>query len=275
MQKKFKSLFFVAIFLFSISQGSANEVKILHHSSNQFGPIWVFDDQAARCLSFVPPAQVVQSCMLPSRPAWMLFDYTSMMVSSVFFHDNPQKILMIGLGGGSMAKVINIILPQATLDIVEINPALPDITKKFFAFNPPAGTKIYVEDGAQFVKGAASGTYDIIILDAFTKDYIPPSMLSKEFALDIKRLLKQDGIVAANTFEANALHDKETKLFTEVFGSIYSATSQGNRIIFAKKGTLPDIREIGQRSVFWRFRLASVGINELQMMEIFKKMKKE
>lgn len=275
MQKKLKSLFFIALFLVSITRGYAHDIKILYQSSNEFGPVWVFDDKETICLSFVPPSNVVQSCMFPSKPTWMLYDYTQMMVSSVFFHDNPQKILMIGLGGASMAKAINAILPKAALDIVEINPSLPDLTKKFFAFEPTPATKIYVEDGVDFVKKSASETYDIIILDAFTKDYIPPSMLTEEFASDLRRLLKQDGILSVNTFEKNALHDKETKLFTEAFGDIYSATSQGNRIIFAKKGVLPDIKEIEQYSPLWRFRLASVGVSELRMMEIFRRMKKE
>jgi spermidine synthase len=266
-----KKLSFCTILLALTYNTYAIERNVVHHSTNEFGPLWIYDqsfNQAKeRCLSFIEPgSMLVQSCMIINKPNAVVFDYTSLMISSVFFHDNPRKILMIGLGGGTIPKAINVILPNATLDIVEINPSLPELAKEFFAFTPNQNTNIYIEDGVDFVKKAAAETYDIILLDAFTKDYIPPLMITKEFALGIKKMLKQNGVLSVNTLTNNVLHDQETKLFTEAFGKIYNVVAGGNRIIYAKNGMLPELQEIGQNSVFWRFRLAEVWIDQVRMM---------
>ncbi len=74
-------------------------------------------------------------------------------------------------------------LPNAQLDIVEIDPAVDRVARKYFGFKPAAKTRVFVEDGRVFVKraGRQKPNYDLVMLDAFAEDYIPEHMLTKEF----------------------------------------------------------------------------------------------
>ena len=58
--------------------------------------------------------------------------------------ENPEKILMIGLGGATVAKALNILVPNARLDIVEINPAIPPIVADYFEFGETHKNHIFV-----------------------------------------------------------------------------------------------------------------------------------
>lgn len=251
------------------------EIKELYYSADEFGPIWIIEKQGQRCLTFKPPSNPeAQSCMLPGEPSITLFDYPKIAISSIFLQDNPRKILMIGLGGASIAKGFNKLLPNVEFDIVEINPLIPKLAKEFFAFDPPPGTKIHTEDGVKFVNSSPSESYDLIIVDAFTKDYIPPAMLHRAFSQDLKRVLKEDGVLCVNTLTGSPYERRETQIFKDMFGKIYGISNSSNRVIFAKKGRFPDIEQIEHTSLFWRFRMAPLGIDQRAMIELFKQMQR-
>ncbi|PCJ25228.1 MAG: hypothetical protein COA94_06470 [Rickettsiales bacterium] len=153
--------------------------KILFHTESEFGPIWVYEEDNQRRLSFNGvPAHLIQSQIHLDRPEHLVAPYNQMLMSSLFFTSNPKKILMIGLGGATTAKALNLLLPKTPIDIVEINPALPPIAAEYFDFREDARNKIFIEDGVGFMKNAAKNSYDLIILDAFDIDYIPPGFLT-------------------------------------------------------------------------------------------------
>ena len=91
----------------------------------------------------------------------------------MFFNDNPQRILLIGLGGASIHNALNILLPRTQIDTVEINGVLPKIVDQYFGYKEDYRNKIFIEDGAIFAKESAADIYDIILIDAFNIDYIP------------------------------------------------------------------------------------------------------
>lgn len=61
-----------------------NEVKILYHTENDFGPIWVFEKNDKRCMSFIkPPAPIIQGCMSLKNPKTAaLFHYSQIFLGS-------------------------------------------------------------------------------------------------------------------------------------------------------------------------------------------------
>ena len=72
--------------------------------------------------------------------------------------------------------------------------------------------------------------YDYILLDAFTGEYIPEHLMTKEFLTEIKRLPTKDGVVVANTFSSSRLYHHESAI-VDVFGELTMPTMSGNRII--------------------------------------------
>ena len=127
--------------------------KILIKEESNFGPVWVFEKTGQRCMTFIePPTPIVQSCALTQNPKTVLHGYIKLFLSTLLFNDNPQRILVIGLGGASVHKALNILLPRTQIDTVEINDVLPKIVDQYFGYKEDYRNKIFIEDGAIFAK---------------------------------------------------------------------------------------------------------------------------
>jgi spermidine synthase len=110
-----------------------------------------------------------------------------------------------------------------------------------------------VQDARVFVRRqlARGHRYDYILLDAFTGEYIPEHLMTKEFLTEIKRLLTKDGVVVANTFSSSRLYHHESATYADVFGELYTMRlpTSGNRIILgARSGNLPTKDILEQRA---------------------------
>ena len=69
-------------------------------------------------------SSLIQSCMRLDAPDELVLDYTKAMMGFLLFNPAPSRVLMIGLGGGSMLKYMHSHLPAADITVVEINQAV-------------------------------------------------------------------------------------------------------------------------------------------------------
>jgi spermidine synthase len=187
-----------------------------------------------------------------AEPDKLVFDYTQMMMSALFMGPRPQRILIIGLGGGSLPRALAQAVPEAALDVVDIDPAVVRVARQYFSFVPGPHTTVFEEDGRVFVRHAIreGKTYDLILLDAYDHEYIPEHLLTREFLLEVKQLMNPGAVVAANTFSGSKLYDSESVTYHSVFGVFYNLKS-ANRVIIASNGMLPAATLIRQNAVGW------------------------
>ncbi len=245
--------------------------KILIKEESNFGPVWIFEEYGQRCMTFIkPPTPIVQSCALTQNPKIVLHGYVKLFLSTLFFNDNPQRILVIGLGGASVHRALNILLPRAQIDTVEINAVLPKLVDQYFGYKEDFRNKIFIEDGAIFAKESAADIYDIILIDAFNADYIPPQLLTDEFMQDIKKMLTPNGVVAINTFTVSKTYELESDLFKRNFGKYYNLIFNTSRVMIAAKNYLPDLPEIAAKSILWRYRFVEVGVDQNALLGLYK-----
>lgn len=214
----------------------------IHSERSLYRNLFVVQDNDLRCLTFRRAvATERQTCMRVSDPDHMVFPYTRMMLGSLLLKPDPKRVLIIGLGGGTLPMELRKLFPEAEIDVVEIDPAVTRVAEKFFGFKPDGKLKVSEEDGRVFVKKAqrAGTRYDIVMLDAFEDEYIPEHLSTKEFLEEVKSTLTPDGVVAANTFSSNRLYPYESATYASVFGPFYNL-KLGNRIIWAQQGKLAD-----------------------------------
>src|SRR5690606_26578921 len=109
-----------------------------------------------------------------SDPDKMVFAYTRMMTSALLLKPDTSSVLVIGLGGATLPLALAKILPDATIDSVEIDPAVARVAERFFGYRQGPRQQLFIEDGRAFVERArrAGKQYDMIMLDAFDSDYI-------------------------------------------------------------------------------------------------------
>ena len=104
----------------------------------------------------------------------------------------------VGLGAGTLAAYAR---PSDTIDFWDIDPKAIRIARDFFTFVPDSRGKIHIQqsDGRKGLE-ASSTDYDLIVIDAFCGDAIPPHLLTREaLATYFKRLEKRQGILVIHT----------------------------------------------------------------------------
>lgn len=102
--------------------------------------------------------------MLLSQPNELAVDYTRTMMGFLLLKQNPRHILMIGLGGGSLAKFCHQHLPDTELTVIEINPLVIALRGEFQV--PDDGERFHVieADGANFMR-ETDQLFDVVLVD--------------------------------------------------------------------------------------------------------------
>ena len=241
------------------------EATIVHRERSLYQTILITRDAGRLCLQFsVRENQRNQSCMNPRRPKRMVFSYTRMMMAALLLEPAPRTVLMAGLGGGTLPTALAELLPEATIDVVEIDAAVVEAAREFFGFAASDRLRVHVSDARVYVKRALlrEQRYDLVLLDAYGGDYIPEHLTTREFLAEARALLAADGVLAANTFSASRLYDHESETYRAVFGMFFNfkTSASNNRIVLARNGPLPPKTALRANAESWRERLKPYGV---------------
>ncbi len=132
------------------------------------------------------------------------------------------KALFLGGGGYTFPRFIDAKYPKAKIDVVEIDPEITRVARKYLGVAENSKIRTFNEDGRWFVMNCRErGTYDFIFGDAFNDLSIPYHLTTKEFAMQLKSLLKPDGLLMANvidSFKEGAFLPSYIRTLEEVFG---------------------------------------------------------
>lgn len=225
------------LYLPSSSIGSAENEKVLYEGDSLYHHIRVSEVDGYRYLSF-NRTRGSQSAVSVSNPFELKFPYTrASFVVPAFLDHKPERVLFVGLGGGSIPRVMGKYYPGSRIDIVEIDQDVTDVAKRFFFFEPTAMMKVFVMDGRRFLR-SCKDYYDIIFLDAYDDRSIPFHLTTKEFFEIVKKRLKPGGLVASNIWgpRADEFYLSEVKTYQQVFPHVYliDAVLSSNYIIIAE-----------------------------------------
>lgn len=240
--------------------------ELIHKERSLYQSILVNKHGSMVCLQFsVRRDQRNQSCIDQRRPKEMVFTYTKMMMSALLLNPNPKRVLIAGLGGGTLPMALAELFPEAQIDVVEIDPAVVKVAKRFFGFTETEKLQVFAQDARVFTKRALirADRYDLIMLDAFNGDYIPEHLMTREYLSETKSLLTDDGIIAANTFTVSRLYDHESATYHAVFGEFFNLRPwrSSNRVILTSQQPLPNVLVLGQRAKQLEDRLKPFGID--------------
>lgn len=174
--------------------------RVVHQSYSDEGVIEVVDLQGTRSLHFGTYPR--QSTMLLRMPHRLELTYTQAMMAGILLNPQPKRVLIIGLGGGSLVKFLLYHFPECQIDVVEYRQDVVDVAKAFFRVpgNDPR-LNIRVADGYLFVNelfydGIAS--YDMILVDAYDHTGMAASVGVQAFFDACAGLLTDDGLMSIN-----------------------------------------------------------------------------
>jgi spermidine synthase len=252
------------------------DARIIHNERSLYTNIIVAQGGSVLCMQFtIRQDQRNQSCFDRQRPKHMIFPYTRMMMASLLLDPNPKRILMLGLGGGTLPMALDEVLPDAHQDVIEIDPAVTRVARDFFGFAPSERVRVIAEDGRVFVKRAVQKgeRYDLVMLDAFNGDYIPEHLMTREFLREVRSLLTEGGVLAANTFTTSTLYDHESVTYSAVYGEFFNLNPDpnGNRIVLASTGALPDQTVLAARARELGPKVEVYGVDVDELLQMFDK----
>ena len=241
------------------------EAEIIHEERSLYQNVLVTRQGSRVCLQFRRSGERrSQSCKDERRPRHLVLSYTRMMMGALLLMPNPNNILVVGLGGGSLPTALAELLPAAHIDVVEIDEAVSAVAERFFGFEPGPAMRVVVQDARVFTRRAIreAKRYDLIMLDAFRSEYIPEHLMTVEYLQETRALLSERGVVAANTFRDSGLYDHESETYFQAFGPFinFKTGFSLNRVIFASVAPLPDDAELEAAARLWRSKLRRYGV---------------
>jgi spermidine synthase len=258
----------IALFISPTIAPSANAAlgRIIHKERSLYRTILVAKDGRRLCMQFsVRSDQRNQSCKDTKEPQRLVFEYAKLVFAGMLMQPQPRSILIVGLGGGTLPDAFRSLLPDARIDVVEIDAAVVKVAEQFFDYQISEPGELFVQDARIFGKRAARAqrSYDMILLDAFNGDYIPEHLMTREYLLETQKLLNPGGVLLANTFSISELYHHESATYASVFGAFYTVAtpSSANRVIVAIKGEQPSIGTITRNQQRWQSALEPLGVD--------------
>ena len=239
--------------------------QLVHIERSAYRDIYVIDKPFTRCLAFSRLGH--ESCRYKRRQDYLYFDYAKAILSGVALTEMPRSVLMIGLGGGSIASAFARLFPKFKIVIVELDQAMYKVARSHFDFEATANMEVVVSDGRHYVKRAkmAGKKFDIVILDAFGDKHTPPHLATREFFEEVKSLLTDDGVFLAHADLGGALRNNWSVTAEAVFGEFKYYDPRGSaRLYLLKKNGFPSdevLRERVQKYVP-KFQALHVSIDD-------------
>jgi len=198
------------------------------------GGLEVTEERGLRVLHL--GSRAIQSAMRMNRPWDLELAYTRAMMGFLMFNPLPQDVLMIGLGGGSLAKFIRKQRPQTRITAVEIDPRVIAAARTHFELPPDDATLSVVEaDGALHVR-QHPGSADIILLDGFDAGNQVEALATQTFYAACRRALKPGGMLVVNLWGRDSEFAEYFARLTRAFdGEVgwLSVQNKTNVIVFA------------------------------------------
>jgi spermidine synthase len=172
--------------------------RVVYERDSAYHQISVLEDGLNRYLRF---NRSFQGGMVLRDPFESPFLYTSYAHLAHVFHPGIRRVLMIGLGSGTIPKRFTRDYPEVTVDSIELDPAVVEVAKRFFEVREDARHRVTVQDGRVFVR-RAEARYDLVILDAYFADGIPFHLATREFLEQVRERLSAGGVVVSNIIGA-------------------------------------------------------------------------
>jgi spermidine synthase len=163
--------------------------------SVDLGQPYIFDTLLERRMHFTNDA--TQSAMLFADPDALISAYTRKMMAFMLFNPSPEHIVMIGLGGGSLAKFCYRHLPSSRITVVEINQDVIDLREEFCIPKDEERFRVIHDDGARFIE-QLDEPIDVLLIDAFDAEGIAPSLAKSDFYASAARRLTENGTLVMN-----------------------------------------------------------------------------
>lgn len=190
-------------------------------------------------------SSTIQSSMRVKTPYSLELPYSRAMMLFLLFAKRVQDVLVLGLGGGSVPKYIHHFLPEVSTRVVELNPQVIAIARNHF-YLPEDDNRLQViqGDGKLFLEENPQTT-DMLMLDIFDGQGIPPDLYAQDFFDTCREALKLEGMMAVNLWGSDRNFDIYLQRIEQSFDNrvlVIPTGRPGNIVVFGLNRPLHEKR---------------------------------
>lgn len=207
------------------------EGRLIYRTRDELGELFVVDHKEHRLLYFGAPYE--QSCISRDKPHQPVHEYARAMLM-VLAWAQPERVLMLGLGGGTLVHAVKRAFPPTELTIIELRAEVADVARHYFQLEHLTNTDIIIADAKQQARAQPADTYDILFADLFTDNRMHPWQQQHKFFVQCQRLLRDHGWLVINfdQYQDDPCLNSLCTLFPTVL-SLH--TRDGNHVVLASK----------------------------------------
>ena len=209
--------------------------RLIHRVVDDYGAIEVVEAHGVRSLHFGSLAR--QSAMDLAAPDQIELTYLRSMLTPLLFVPSPQHVLLLGVGGGTLARFFLNHFSKAQIEAVELRAAVAEVAKAYFGLEVRPPLRLHVMDAHHYLErqvSLAREPFDLILVDVFDAEG-PSSVLDEAgFFSRLSALLASRGAMAVNLWSGEGSGWREVQAgvqahFKGAFASL-SVPGRGNRI---------------------------------------------
>lgn len=247
------SVLLIGVLLVFIQPAEKAEANVLEHVRSFYGDITV--EIISTDLTCIMVNNIPEICYNPDGDGSGM-PYTRVMVTGLDRIDNPEKVLIIGDGGGlTVHEILKKYSPS--IDVVDIDKHIFELGKKYLGFIDRPNVEKIVADGRSYLHQSDT-TYDAILIDLLLGSSLVPNFYSQESFQLAQSKLNKGGILVVNSYGFNKGKGFEIiqaikKTLDSVFPYVVvNATTnietedrfQLNYVFFASDSELPELGRI-------------------------------
>ncbi len=142
---------------------------------------------------------ITQSAVSTTDPGALQLDYTRAMMAGFLFAPKAEKILHIGLGGGSLPRFIHQHLPNACQTVVELSEEVIEVAYRYFFLPVSPRLEVFQGEGEAFL-GESGEKFELIFLDEYLADGVPGNLNALPFLKQASSHLTGQGWLIDNVW---------------------------------------------------------------------------
>uniref|UniRef100_A0A8C2XRC9 eEF1A lysine and N-terminal methyltransferase n=1 Tax=Cyclopterus lumpus TaxID=8103 RepID=A0A8C2XRC9_CYCLU len=160
----------------------------------------------------------------------------------------PLSVLLVGLGGGGLPQFLRDFVPDATVEVVELDPVVMQVAKEWFGFRPDERLTVTLGDGLERICALEKGgdrLFDVVMFDVDNKDSTvgmscpPAAFVEASILQKVCRLLTPRGVFILNLVcRDSALRKSVRERVSAAFPTVLSRKVEGevNEVLLCSRG---------------------------------------
>lgn len=216
---------------------TACKSKIIYKNYSSDNRIEVQDNRVNRSLYF--SETILQSSMEKSQPHRLILSYTRYMMLPLLIAI-PEKLLILGVGGGSFIRFFDHYFPKTTIDAIDSCQETLKIARHYFHLPQTSKIMIHNSCGSEFLSDTDE-QYDLILIDTFDLKGMARKIYNPVILELCRKKLTDTGILCCNLWSNNRSFLAEVKEILDQHGNqtLYiPVPDKGNVISISTNQTL-------------------------------------